>query len=497
MRLNRNKQGSGVLTVIIPVLNESATIQSVVRFAAENPLVSEVLVVDDGSIDGTPELASEAGARVITSTMLGKGASMEDGMRAAKTELLLYIDGDLRGLAPDCIERLAAPLLSDEADFVKASFTREAGRVTVLTARPLIKTYFPELAHFDQPLSGIIAARKSLLETFLFENDYGVDIALLIDAVIARARVKEVNIGHIEHQSQSLEALGEMATQVARALLDRASRAGRFRTSFVQKVRENERLARATSSMHRVPAAEKIALFDMRVLLNCRLTVELAKVIGCEEGLWRYLDNNQLSDETRTRNIAQLFSGTAKETFIQVARNIPLRPDAVHVIVTLRKMGYKVGIVSDSFHLVAEIIRRRVFADFIFSHLMKFSRNKATGKLTIGPTFRHAEGCDGHSYCKSNVLQHLQEKLAIDMEQVVAVGHGQNDNCFLRLCGQSFAFRPQHPSVSEISRYTITELSQMLDYLSPVNPCRNPGQWIDEEILFGGDGEEPAPFISN
>jgi cellulose synthase/poly-beta-1,6-N-acetylglucosamine synthase-like glycosyltransferase len=68
-------------SVIVPVLNESETIGSVVEFARRCPLVDEVIVVDDGSTDGTPELARTAGANVVTSTMLGKGASMEDGMR--------------------------------------------------------------------------------------------------------------------------------------------------------------------------------------------------------------------------------------------------------------------------------------------------------------------------------------------------------------------------------------------------------------------------------
>jgi glycosyltransferase involved in cell wall biosynthesis len=88
----------GKISVIIPVLNEAPTIAAVVEFAACSSLVSEVIVLDDGSIDGTPELARAAGARVVTSTMLGKGGSMEDGVQLAANELLLYLDGDLTGV---------------------------------------------------------------------------------------------------------------------------------------------------------------------------------------------------------------------------------------------------------------------------------------------------------------------------------------------------------------------------------------------------------------
>lgn len=56
-----------MIAVIIPVLNESERIASVVDFASRGPLVSEVIVVDDGSIDGTPDLAQATGATIETS----------------------------------------------------------------------------------------------------------------------------------------------------------------------------------------------------------------------------------------------------------------------------------------------------------------------------------------------------------------------------------------------------------------------------------------------
>src|SRR5262249_290052 len=120
IRARKNAQ----ITVVIPVLNESRRIAQVVKFALESDLVKEVLVIDDGSIDGTPELAKAAGARVITSTILGKGGSMEDGLNHADTEALLYLDGDLHGLNDDLVEKMCGPILSGEADFTKARFSR-------------------------------------------------------------------------------------------------------------------------------------------------------------------------------------------------------------------------------------------------------------------------------------------------------------------------------------------------------------------------------------
>ena len=112
----------GRVSVIIPVLNEASQIGYVVRQALADPATMEVIVVDDSSTDTTVEQASQAGARVVTSSLLGKGASMADGAREASQDCLVYLDGDLKGLRHGLISDLARPVLSGEADLVKGRF---------------------------------------------------------------------------------------------------------------------------------------------------------------------------------------------------------------------------------------------------------------------------------------------------------------------------------------------------------------------------------------
>jgi HAD superfamily phosphoserine phosphatase-like hydrolase len=448
------------LTVVIPVLNESRTIARVVKFALRDRLVGEVLVLDDGSIDGSPELAEGAGARVITSTMMGKGVSMEDGLQAAKYNLLLYLDGDLRGLRRGLIRQMAEPLLEDRADFVKARFTRSAGRVTELTARPLLRTYFPELAEIAQPLGGIIAARRDLLRQLRFENDYGVDIGLLIDAAAARARIEEVDIGPLKHDSQPLTALGEMATQVARTILERAAGWGRLRVSYIREAKERDRLRRTDfrQALNMLRGAEKLALFDMDgTLLNGRFVIELAHHTNRMEQLMPLLDNHDLDAAKRTRRIAAVFKGVAKETFERVARKVALMPGAVETVVNLRKAGYLVGIVTDSYRVAAETVRRRVFADFSIANVMKFRGDKAAGRITLAPAMRHREGCTEHTLCKLNVLRHFLDELGIGPERVLAVGDNENDACMLRAAGISVAFNPKSANVRAAASHVVED----------------------------------------
>jgi glucosyl-3-phosphoglycerate synthase len=457
-----------MITVIIPVRNESATISPLIAFARQAPGVNEIIVVDDGSIDGTPELAVQAGAVVVTSTMLGKGASMEDGMLAARNEVLMYLDGDLSGLAPDVIAKMTEPIVAGQADFAKAKFSRQAGRVTTLTAKPLLRLFFPELAHFEQPLGGVIAARKSLLRQLRFENDYGVDIGLLLDAAAAGAQIVEVDIGRLEHDSHPLEVLGDMAAQVVRTLLDRAARYRRLTINQVREVEEVERHAQAEMEvvLQKVGRAQRLALFDMDgTLLKGRFVIGLAQRLNKSADLAKYLDHPTLPAEQRTHKIAQLFAGVPLDVFEEVARQMPLMPGANDTVVALRKLGYRVGIVTDSYHVPAEIVRRRVFADFSIAHLMRFARGRATGQLTLTPAFSHPNGCTEHPLCKRNALLHLLDKMDLTPDNVLAVGDGDNDRCMLESVGLSVAFQPKTPAVQAAARHvlygSLTELIEL------------------------------------
>lgn len=463
-----------MISVIIPVLNESETIGSVVAFARRCPLVSEVIVVDDGSLDDTPRLAVEAGARVITSTLRGKGASMADGLWAAQNEIVAYLDGDLSGLREHLLEELTRPIREGRADFVKAGFSRRAGRVTTLTARPLLKTFFPELNAFEQPLGGIIAARRSLLRNFRFETDYGVDLGLFLDASAAGAQLTQVDIGHIEHDSHPLEVLGDMAQQVVRALLDRAARYGRLTMSHVREVSEIERHAQAELSvvLSRIGQGQRLALFDMDgTLLRGRFIVNLAQRTNKTVELARYLDNFDLSAEERTRGIAAVFTGVPKSVFEETARAMPLMPGAAETVLALRKVGYRVGIVTDSFCIPSEIVRRRVFADFNLSHMMRFHRGKATGQITLSPAMSHPQGCPQHALCKVNVMHHVLDQMGLSPADVLAVGDGENDVCLLNAAAVSVAVHPQSFRVRDAATHVIDQSLTELLSLPGVFDC--------------------------
>ena len=105
------------VTAIVPAYNEEATLTEVLAVLKATPGIGEILVVSDGSTDGTVAAARSMGLRTIHLRQnQGKGRAMAIGVAHTHSEILLFVDGDILNLTVDLLERLVEPVLSGRSD---------------------------------------------------------------------------------------------------------------------------------------------------------------------------------------------------------------------------------------------------------------------------------------------------------------------------------------------------------------------------------------------
>ena len=241
------------ISLCLPARDEVRTIGPILEQLMpllDGGVVDQVVVVDN-STDGTAEIARRLGAEVHDQEdlvpelgpVLGKGDAMWRALPILRGELICFLDADSERLGPHFACGLLGPLICERRiSLVKGFYRRPfrvgetvfpdgGGRVTELTARPLLRMFYPDLAAIEQPLAGEVAAKRELLEQLPFVTGYGVDIALLLDSysLLGLEALAQVDLDVRQNAHQPLRDLGPMAYAVLRAVATRLEREGRLR----------------------------------------------------------------------------------------------------------------------------------------------------------------------------------------------------------------------------------------------------------------------------
>jgi phosphoserine phosphatase len=160
------------------------------------------------------------------------------------------------------------------------------------------------------------------------------------------------------------------------------------------------------------------------------------------------------------KRIARLLKGRSMEEMLEVIEGIPMVPDVKAVIATLKKKGYLVGIVSNSYQLVCNYVKQEIGADFVLANRLEFLEGRATGEVSMPSYFFPPPGNNcGHGLCKTHALRYACEKYHVKPENCMAVGDSADDACMVRHAGKGFAFLSEDPVLNESADFRIAEPS--------------------------------------
>jgi len=190
------------ISVIIPTHNESQAIGRVIADLPAN-LVTEVIVVDSNSSDGTQKIAAKMGARVLTEPQRGYGRACLRGLAAANSpDVVVFLDGDYSD-RPSELPVLIAPIMEGRADITLGSRLQErhsrgalplhqvfGNRLAAGLIRLLYRVEITDLGPFR-------AARADVLTALaLEETTYGWAAEIILKGALAGFRVVEVPVSY-------------------------------------------------------------------------------------------------------------------------------------------------------------------------------------------------------------------------------------------------------------------------------------------------------------
>lgn len=196
----------------------------------------------------------------------------------------------------------------------------------------------------------------------------------------------------------------------------------------------------------------RLVCFDMdSTLIQTEVINELAAAKGVEDEVAKITElamNGKIDfKESFTRRVG-LLKGLDESCLKEIAENLPITPGAKRLISTLKKIGYKVAIISGGFTYFAEHLKQKLGIDDVYANHLDIKDGKLTGNVT-------QEIIDGPK--KAEILKAMAQKYHLSLKQVIAVGDGANDLMMLSAAGMGIAFHAK-PIVQEQARHAITSM---------------------------------------
>jgi len=151
--------------------------------------------------------------------------------------------------------------------------------------------------------------------------------------------------------------------------------------------------------------------------------------------------------ESFTRRVA-LIKGLDEQVLSEVAQSLTLTEGAERVINTLKRLGYKIGIISGGFDYFGEYLQKKLGLDYVFANVLEIKDGKVTGNIT-------GDIIDGPK--KAEILKTIATVENISLQQTIALGDGANDLHMISIAGLGIAYHAK-PVVKENAEKSISSI---------------------------------------
>lgn len=183
--------------IIIPAYNEEERLGSTIKALKELHIVKDILVIDDGSVDRTREIAIEEGVKLIAlNKNMGKGYALKEGIDHLDNSIIVFLDADIGETAKE-VTKLIYPLLEDKADVTIGRISPTPGKGGFGIVRGLAQRAFESLTGEKcvSILSGQRAFKREVLDKDLLNyRRYGIEFGMTVDLVQRKLRILEVPV---------------------------------------------------------------------------------------------------------------------------------------------------------------------------------------------------------------------------------------------------------------------------------------------------------------
>ena len=181
--------------------------------------------------------------------------------------------------------------------------------------------------------------------------------------------------------------------------------------------------------------SKRLVVLDMdSTLIRIEVIDELARAAGVGPEVSRITERamqGEMDYDESLRQRVALLAGLDVKVLDQIASDLPLTEGAERMVRVLKRLGYKIAVISGGFSRAAEALKRRLELDYAYSNNLEIVGGKLTGRV-VGPIV--------NAQRKAELLETIAQAEGVLLDQVIAVGDGANDALMLERAGLGIAF---------------------------------------------------------